>query len=72
MMKIKINKPDWNAEGFSDMMFTADYLNTVYECCNKNCEGCTLNIPILNGATTACILMTKTKMKLLKTIKDEL
>lgn len=71
-MKIKINKPNWNAEGFHDMVLTADYLNTIYECCNNNCDNCTLGIPILNNTTTACLLITKTKMKLLKTIKDQL
>lgn len=71
-MDIKINKPKWNTEGFSDMLFTADYLNTVYERCHNNCENCTLGIPILNDTTTACMLITKTKMRLLKAIKDQL
>ena len=71
-MDIKINKPKWNAEGLDDMLFTADYLNTVYECCHNNCDNCTLGVPILNDATTACLLITKTKMKLLKSIKDQL
>ena len=71
-MEIKINKPKWNAEGFHDMLFTADYLNTVYECCHNNCDACTLGMPILNDATTTCMIITETKMRLLKTIKDQL
>lgn len=71
-MDIKINKPNWNEEGFHDMLFTADYLNTIYECCYHNCDNCTLGTPILNNTTTPCLLITKTKMKLLKAIKDQL
>lgn len=71
-MDIKINKPEWNTEGFYDMFVTADYLNTVYECCHNNCENCTLGKPILNDSTTPCMLITRTKMRLLKAIKDQL
>lgn len=71
-MDIKINKPKWNAEGLHDMLFTADYMNTNYDCCHNYCDNCILGTPILNGTTTPCMLITKTKMRLLKEIKDQL
>lgn len=71
-MDIKINKPNWNAEGFHDMLFTADYMNTIYDGCHNYCDNCILATPILNYTTTPCMLITKTKMRLLKEIKDQL
>ena len=71
-MDIKINKPKWSAEGFHDMLFTADYMNTIYDCCHNYCDNCILGTPILNDTTTPCMLITKTKMRLLKEIKDQL
>ena len=71
-MDIKINKPNWNTEGFHDMLFTADYMNTIYDCCHNYCDNCVLGTPILNDTTTPCMLITKTKMRLLKEIKDQL
>lgn len=71
-MKIKINKPKWDSEGFADMLLTADYMNTIYECCNNDCDNCTLGKPILDNTTTVCLIIAKTKLKLLKQIKDQL
>lgn len=71
-MDIKINKPNWSTEGFHDMLFTADYMNTIYDCCHNYCDNCVLGTPILNDTTTPCMLITKTKMRLLKEIKDQL
>lgn len=71
-MVIKINKPKWDSEGLPDMIFTADYLNTVYDCCHGDCDNCTLNTPILNNSVTPCILITRTKMKTTKTIRNAL
>lgn len=71
-MVIKINKPKWDSEGLPDMIFTADYMNTVYECCHNDCENCTLGKPILNDSTTACLIITEAKLKLTKQIKDQL
>lgn len=67
---MRINKLKWNSEGLPDMMFTADYLNNIYENCNKNCDACTLMMPILNNSTNVCLIITQAKMKLAKQVKD--
>lgn len=67
---MRINKLKWNSEGLPDMLFTADYLNAIYEHCNHNCDGCTLMMPILNNSTNVCLIITQAKMKLAKQVRD--
>ena len=64
---MKINKFEWDAEGLTDMMFTTDHLMTVYKCCNGECDKCTLGKPILNNATTTCLVIGR----VIKELKNE-
>lgn len=69
---MKINKFDFDVEGLPDMLFTAQYMNTIYDCCNKDCTNCTLGKTILNNSTNVCLIITQTKLKLAKEIRDML
>lgn len=66
---MKINKFKWDAEGFPEMVFTADYLQTIYDNCNNDCDHCTLGKQILNHSTTPCLVITQAKIKLANEIK---
>lgn len=69
-MDIKINKPKWNAEGLDEMIFTARYLNTIYDCCKGDCDSCVLNKPIADTLTTLCLVISSTKVRVIDTIKS--
>lgn len=66
----KINKFKWDAEGLPDMLFTAEYLNRVYDHCNNDCDTCMLGQHILNNSTTPCLLITKAKISITDEIRN--
>ena len=69
---MKINKFYYDAEGLTDMMFTADHLMTVYKSCNDDCDKCPLGKPILNNATTTCLVIGRVIKELKKEVYSAL
>ena len=69
---MRLNNFKWDAEGLEGMKFTADFLNTTYDCCKGNCEKCLLYADTTKSNIPVCLIITAARDRVIKVIEEHL